>query len=153
MSVLLPKPFSLIDSNASSSITTSTDTAISSSLNVIALTPVAVLPIGLTSSSLNLMQYPFCVTIIISLFPLVIFTSISSSSSLKFIAINPPFLIEEYLAISVFLIIPFLVHIIKCFIPSISFNPITACIFSLFSIGIRFIIFVPLAVLPASGIS
>ena len=153
MSVRLPNPFSLIDNSVSSSITTSIDTALSAFLSVIALTPVATLPIGLTSSSLNLIQYPFCVTTIISSFPLVIFTSINSSSSRRLIAFNPPFLMEEYLLISVFLIIPFLVHITKCFMSSMSFKPITVCIFSLFSIGIRFTIFVPLAVLPASGIS
>ena len=117
------------------------------------ITPIDVLPVALTSFSLNLIHWPCLVTIIISIESLVTFTSISSSSSLKFIACRPDFLIFLYSLISVFLTNPFFVAVNKYVSSSNSLIVIIAVILSPGISWIRLIIAVPRAVLPLSGIS
>ena len=110
-------------------------------------------PVGRTSCSLKRMLIPWLVTRMISFVPSVVFTSISSSSSCKPIAIRPVFLMFLKADITVFFTVPFFVTIMRL---SSSLNSLIGITDVTFSPGTRFsrlIIAVPRAVLPASGIS
>ena len=83
-----------------------------SSFNVTPRTPDAFLPIGRTLASGKRIARPLFKAIMISLVPLVIFASNSSSPSLTVIALIPFWRGREYASNDVFLIVPLLVHII-----------------------------------------
>ena len=102
---------------------------------------------------MNLIALPSWETIIISASPLVTLTLRSSSPSLKLIAISPLFLKFLNSDKGVFLTNPCLVAMNKYPSSILSLTVNTVSIFSSCSIWIRFIILVPFAVLPASGIS
>ena len=117
------------------------------------ITPIAFLPIARTSVSLKRIHIPYFVIRKISEFSSVAFTSISSSSSRSEIAASPFLRTFENSIIGVFFVIPFFVTINRC-LPSA--NSRIGIIAEIFSPGFncsRFTIAVPLAVLPASGIS
>ena len=125
----------------------------SSLSSLIPITPWAILPIGLTSFSSNVILIPFLVTNTTLSSPSVNLTAINSSSSFNVIAWSPVFLAELYSFRAVFFINPFFVAINKYF-PSAKFwIGIIADIFSPGSKLNKLTIAVPLAVLPASGIS
>ena len=126
---------------------------LSSSDNFIPITPCAVLPIGRTSFSSNVIHIPPVVTKTTLSSPSVNFTVINSSSSFNVIACNPVFLAELYSVNAVFLIKPFFVAIRRYFPSAKLFIGITAEIFSPLSKLNKLTIAVPFAVLPASGIS
>ena len=128
-------------------------TTSSPSARLIPLTPMETLPVLLTSVSLNRMHCPYFVTRITSFLLLVAFTSISSSSSRSAIAARPTFRTFAYSCMGVFLTRPFRVAIIRYWPSSNRLIGITAVIFSSGISWRRLIIAVPLAVLPASGIS
>ena len=154
-SVLFPNPFSVIARSVAllPSIIGSIPITSSPSFSLIPITPCVTLPIGLTSSSLNVIHKPWCVTNTTLSWPSVILTSINSSFSFNVIACNPDFLTVSYSFNGVFFIVPFLVAINKYF-PSAKLDKvITADTFSPLSTLSKFTIAVPLAVLPASGIS
>ena len=111
MSVFLPIPFSDTISIVSPCVLSWTPTTSSVSIRFIPITPIADLPVGLTSVALNLIHIPNLVTIITSVVSSVSLTSISSSSSLSVIACMPFFLILANSLQGVFLTIPFLVAI------------------------------------------
>ena len=155
-SVLFPKPFSVIANNVTPLLFDTIDSipiTVSSSSKRIPSTPCADLPTGLTSFSSNVIQSPFSVTNTTLSWPSVNLTSISSSSSFNVIANNPVFLLELYSCNGVFFINPFFVAINRYLLSSKSEIGITAEIFSPASKLNKFTIAVPLAVLPASGIS
>ena len=155
-SVLLPKPFSVIARSVAPfppDITDSIPITSSSSSSLIPITPCETLPIGRTSFSSNVIHIPSRVTSTTLSSPSVSLTVISSSSSLSVIPCNPVLLAELYSTRAVFFINPFFVAINK-YLPSAKFwIGITADTFSPASRLNRFTIAVPLAVLPASGIS
>ena len=117
------------------------------------LTPIEALLVALTSCSLNLIDIPLRVTIIICSSSSASLAFTSSSPSRSSTAINPPFRILLYSLSSVFLIIPLLVPIIRYLLSSKPLMGITVATFSSGCSCNRFTIAIPLAVLPASGIS
>ena len=146
----MPMPFSDMESMEAPGRTFSAPTTLSFSSSVMAFTPVALLPMGRTSSSLKRMLLPFLVPTIISSLPSVIMAAISSSPSLRFWAIIPPFRILSNSSMGVFLIMPALVMRFRYFPSSHSGNSVVT-----FSPSLRFsrlTMAVPLAVRPASGI-
>ena len=118
-----------------------------------ALTPPAILPIGLTSSSEKQMHLPFFVTMITLFVPLVCLIPISSSPSFRFMAIRPVFLFVSKFESAVFLIVPCFVTAIRNLSSANSLIGITAVILSLCIKFRKFTAGVPFAVLVASGIS
>ena len=155
MSVRFPRPFSDTIRSESPCLSSCMPTTSSSSRRFIPITPIALLPVGLTSVSLNLMHWPSFVTRIISQSLSVSLTSISSSSSRIPIAWIPVLRIFANSLIGVFLTIPFLVAINILSLSAICFTSIgiTAAIFSPGWSCNKLIIAVPLDVLPDSGIS
>ena len=113
-------------------------------------TPEAVLPVGLTSASSNLIAFPLFATSRTSLFPSVIATSIKSSS-FRLIAIMPFDRGRENIFKGVFLTVPLLVAINTKASSVNSLIGRTALILSPSSSGNRFIIGFPLAPLLANG--
>ncbi|CDE92978.1 unknown [Acidaminococcus sp. CAG:542] len=119
-------------------------------------TPWLVRPMDRTSSSWKWMAYPSRVASRMSLWPLVSFTSISSSPSPRLMAIRPPFRADLNSLTLVRFTKPRLVAMNRNFFSSSLmplFTAITALTFSFSSRGNRFRIKVPLAVRLASGIS
>jgi hypothetical protein len=108
---------------------------------LIALTPAALLFVGRTSTSSNLTALPFDAPRITDWFPSLFSTAINSSPSFKINALIPVDLMFLYLAISVFLTLPFFVPKIKYQGSSNVFTLITAAKrspsanFSKFTIG------------------
>ena len=119
----------------------------------IPMTPMDARPVARTSVSWKRIHIPCLVTRNISLLLSVIFTSISSSSSLRLIAVSPFFLTLENSIRGVFFTIPVLVTINRFLSSLYSRIGIIAVIFSPGASGKRGTIAVPLAVRPASGIS
>ena len=93
------------------------ETTFSFSIKRIPLTPVAVLPIGRTWSSLKRTTLPASENNIISLCPSVRSTPISSLPSFRFTAMIPLALGREYCVNSVFFTVP-LVVAIKTYLPA-----------------------------------
>jgi len=154
-SVLFPNPFSVIASNVAvlSTRIDSIPITQSSLSSLIPITPWEALPIGLTSFSLNVIDIPSFVTRTTLSSPSVNLTAINSSSSFNVIDKSPVFLAELYSDKLVFLMIPFFVANNK-YLPSAKFCiGIIADIFSPLLKLNKLTIAVPLAVLPASGIS
>ena len=87
------------------------DTTLSLSANRIPLTPIAVLPTTRTSDSLKRIDFPADENNKMSCSPAVISTPTNLSSSLKSIAMMPPFLGREKFLSDVFLQVPVLVTI------------------------------------------
>jgi len=136
-------------------------------LNLIPVTPFVLLPIGLTSVSLNLTDLPSFVIKIASSEPEVAFTQVNWSPSSNFIAVKPFDLILVNSPNSVFLINPFSVAIkryLKFFVssPSAALPSPTTPLGSLVNTEVtissgsnctKFTKGNPFAVLPRSGIS
>ena len=127
----------------------SIDTTASSFARFIALTPLAVLPISLTCSSLNLIACPSLVPMNISFEPSVSLVAMSSSPSSRPSAIMPPERILENDCRSVFFITPYFVAMTINLPSANSFTGRNAVIFSS---CVRFKIFTiafPFAAAPA----
>ena len=107
--VFLPYPFSETHNIVFSGSAIIREISFSSFLSLIPLTPLAVLPIGLTCDSLNLINFPDDDANRISLSPEVIAVPTSLSSSSKFIALIPDLYFLENKLKFVFLVVPFLV--------------------------------------------
>ena len=125
----------------------------SSSSNRIPMTPMDTRPVTLTSVSLKRIHIPLRVTSRISWLLSVAFTSISSSPSRSTMACSPFLRTCSYSTIGVFLTMPFLVAMNRYLSSLNSRMGIMAVIFSSGISWRRFIMAVPLAVRPASGIS
>ena len=134
-------------------LTTTALTTLSSFLRLIPLTPLVALPMSLMPFSLNLMEIPFLVTIVISLSPSVILTLFKLSPSSIFMAIIPPLRGLLKAERAVFLTIPFSVTIISLLPSSKSATLISAAICSSPFSSSRFTIALPLERRPPSGIS
>ena len=151
--VFLPYPFSDTQRIVFRGSATLREISFWSFFNFIPLTPRAVLPIGLTLDSLNLINFPAEEASKISLVPSVMAVPINLSSSSKFIALMPDFHFRSNRLKLVFFVIPLLVAIkIKC----LSENSSTGSISLTLSSSSRFNILtkgLPLEVLDATGIS
>ena len=119
----------------------------------IPLTPLAVLPMSLTSSSLNLMPSPFFVPMSISFLPSVRPTATRLSPLSIDTAMMPPALGLLNAESAVFFITPIFVHI-TTYLPSSNFETGSMVVsFSSVESWRRLIIAFPFACLPASGTS
>ncbi len=117
------------------------------------MTPMDARPVGRTSLLWKWMHMPCLVTKKISLSASTTFTSISSSSSFKLMAMRPFLRTLAKSSKGVFLTIPDLVTMNKFFSSTYSLMGIMAVIFSPGSNCSKFTMAVPLAVRLASGIS
>ncbi|MPM99920.1 hypothetical protein SDC9_147115 [bioreactor metagenome] len=157
--VRLPKPFSVIDNRsretAPSSVRTNTHapTTLSPSPSLMPLTPAACLPIMRAASSLNLIPRPALVAINICAFPSVLLTNNSSSPSRRSIARIPFFFMRLNRFSRHLFIFPCLVTMTRyssVFSFPTDINAVTCSSCSSFNM---LTMFVPFAVLEASGIS